>query len=284
MIMEKIVEFINSILPQIKQYSAKIVLFIAIMIASVLLSSIAQKVVIAGSKKNKNFDNTLEDVIREAVKYLVISIGLIVGLDVLGVNTTSIIALLGAAGIAVGLALKDTLSNIAAGVMLILLRPFKKGHFIEFSSFKGKVVEINFFTTILKTGDGLYISAPNSALWGNTLINYTRNGTRRVAIIVGISYDDSIDTGLEVLRKVADQEEQFLTDPAVEVMVESMGESSINLQLRGWVHVDEYWNVFWRTNRAVKLAIEEAGLTIPYPQRDLHIIHGENSPVKSLDC
>lgn len=282
--MEKIVEFINSILPQIKQYSAKIVLFIAIMIASVLLSSIAQKVVIAGSKKNKNFDNTLEDVIREAVKYLVISIGLIVGLDVLGVNTTSIIALLGAAGIAVGLALKDTLSNIAAGVMLILLRPFKKGHFIEFSSFKGKVVEINFFTTILKTGDGLYISAPNSALWGNTLINYTRNGTRRVAIIVGISYDDSIDTGLEVLRKVADQEEQFLTDPAVEVMVESMGESSINLQLRGWVHVDEYWNVFWRTNRAVKLAIEEAGLTIPYPQRDLHIIHGENSPVKSLDC
>lgn len=277
---ERILEFFNGQLPVLKLYGGKAVTFIIILVVSIIVSKIIQSLVLKTSKLNKNFDDTLEAMISEAVRYLIITIGLIIGLDVLGVNTGSIIALLGAAGLAVGLALKDTLSNIAAGVMLILLRPFRKGHFIEFGSYKGKVIEINFFTTILKTGDGLYISAPNSALWGNTLTNYTRNGTRRMSIVIGISYSDSIDAGLDVLRKIAEEEELFLPDPAPDVMVESMGDSSVNLQLRGWVTVDEYWNVYWRTNRKVKLAIEEAGLTIPFPQRDLHI-HQSSSETSS---
>lgn len=269
---ERLIELYTQFLPAIKLYSGKIILFILILIISVFVSKIAQKIFTKSRSLHKNFDDTLETVICEAIKYLIVTVGIIIGLDILGVNTTSIIALLGAAGIAVGLALKDTLSNIAAGVMLIILRPFRKGHFIEFGSYKGKVIEINFFTTILKTGDGLYISAPNSSLWGNTLTNYTRNGTRRVAVIVGISYSDSIEAGLEVLQKIAQEEELFLEDPAPEVMVESMGESSVNLQVRGWVSVDDYWNVYWGLNKKVKLAIEEAGLTIPFPQRDLHIM------------
>lgn len=268
---EEAIALLEKALPVIQNYTGKIVLFFVILLLSRFISKIAQSIILKASRKNKNFDDTLETAIREIINSIVMIIGIVVGLDVLGVNTASIIAVLGAAGLAVGLALKDTLSNVAAGAMLITLRPFKKGHFIEFGSFKGKVIEINFLTTILKTGDGLYISAPNGALWGNTVINYTRNGTRRMSIIIGISYSDSIETGLEVLQKVASEEPLFLADPAPEVMVESMGESSVNLQLRGWVIVDEYWNVFWKTNKKVKLAIEEAGLTIPFPQRDLHI-------------
>jgi small conductance mechanosensitive channel len=206
--------------------------------------------------------------------YGIYIIGGVFILDIFGVNTASLIALVGAAGLAIGLALKDTLSNIAAGIMLLILRPFRAGDFIEVGSLLGTVQEVNLFTTILETIDGLYIAAPNSVLWGNSIKNFTRNGKRRMDIVVGIAYSDSIERGFEVLRKIAASESRLLTAPEPQVMVATMGESAVNIQLRAWALNDDYWSSYWDLNKRVKEEIEQAGLSIPFPQRTLHVING----------
>jgi small conductance mechanosensitive channel len=205
------------------------------------------------------------------VTYIVYAIGLIIVLDLFGINTTSIIAILGAAGLAIGLALKDTLGNIAAGVMLIMLRPFKKGDYIESGSYQGTVQEVNFFNTVLETFDGLYISAPNGPVFNNSLKNFSRNGKRRMDIEVGISYGDSIDTAMEVLKRIAAEEKRFLPEPAPQVLVTAMADSSVNLQLRGWANNSDYWATRFDLTKKVKEEIEKAGLTIPFPQTDVHL-------------
>lgn len=183
------------------------------------------------------WENGYQDKYLDAVKSIqlrpasvVYAIGLIIVLDIFGVNTNSIIALLGAAGLAVGLALKDTLCNIAAGIMLLILRQFRVGHFIECGVYTGTVKEIGLFTTILETIDGLYLSMPNSSLWGTPIKNFTRNGKRRMDLVVGISYGDSIDKGFEVLKEIVEAESRFLKDPGPQVMVQALGDSSVNLQ------------------------------------------------------
>jgi small conductance mechanosensitive channel len=197
-------------------------------------------------------------------------VALVFILESLGVKATGLVALIGAAGLAIGLALKDTIGHIAAGIMILLLRPFKSGHYIECSSISGTVKEIGLFSTTLETSDGLYVMAPNSSLWGSPIKNITRNGKRRMDLIIGISYQDSIDTGFEVLRDLISKEKRFLSDPAPQVMVLSMGDSSVNLQLRAWTSIDNYWKTYWENNKMLKEAIEAAGLTIPFPQVDVH--------------
>ncbi len=154
--------------------------------------------------------------------------------------------------------------------MILFLRPFKAGQFIECSSVAGTVKEIGLFSTTLETPDGLFVMAPNSALWGSPIKNIHRNGKRRMDLVIGISYGDSIDTGFEVLKEIARNESRFLADPAPQVMVLSMGDSSVNLQLRAWATIDNYWPTFWENNKRLKEEIENAGLTIPFPQVDVH--------------
>ena len=250
----------------------KIFLALSIFIASVIISRIVRRSIIGANEKMQRIDATLMPVISSMAAYLVFTLGFLIILDVFGVNTNSIIALLGAAGIAVGLALKDTLSNIAAGIMLLFLRPFAIGDFITCGEVSGSVKEIGIFVTVIETADGLYISAPNNSLWGGPIKNFTRNGKRRMEITVGIDYQDSIEKGLKVLLEVAATESRLLTEPAPQVMVFSMGDSSINLQLRMWAPVDVYWEIYWAMNRKVKEEIELAGLSIPFPQRTLHVI------------
>lgn len=221
----------------------------------------------------ERFDATLVPILCTVASVVVYSIGFVIILDFFGVNTSSILALLGAAGLAIALALKDTLSNIAAGMMLLILRPFGAGHFIECGSVLGTVKEIGLFTTILETPDGLYISAPNSSLWGAPIKNYSKNGKRRMDLIVGISYSDSIDKGFEALQSVFQNEPRFLADPAPKMMVQAMADSSVNLQLRAWASVDDYWDIYWAANKKIKEQIEAAGLTIPFPQRDIHLFN-----------
>lgn len=216
------------------------------------------------------FDETLIPILCTAISVVVYAIGLVIVLDFFGVNTTSILALLGAAGLAIALALKDTLSNIAAGMMLLILRPFRAGHAIEFGSIRGKVKEIGLFTTILETPEGLYVSSPNSSLWGVPVTNFTQNGKRRMDLIVGISYADSIDEGFAVLQSVVQSEPRFLAEPEPKVMVVAMADSSVNLQLRAWASTDNYWDVYWDNTKKIKEQIEAAGLTIPFPQSDVH--------------
>ncbi|HAX17661.1 MAG TPA: mechanosensitive ion channel protein [Actinobacteria bacterium] len=220
----------------------------------------------------RRFDETLVPVINTITSYSIYAVCTVIVLDIFGVNTASIIALLGAAGIAVALALKDTLANIASGIMLLILRPFRKNDFIEFASMAGTVKEIGLFTTVMETPDGVYISAPNTSIWGVPIRNYTRNGKRRIDIVIGISYSDSIETAFNVMQKIIDNEKRFLPDPPPQIMVSSIADSSINIQLRAWTTVDDFWNVRWEQNKNVKERLEEAGLTIPFPQQDVHLI------------
>lgn len=249
-----------------------IVLALVILMASFIISKIIRKTIGKANEKINRFDATFVPILSTTSSYLVYIIGGVFILDIFGVNTTSIIALLGAAGLAIGFALKDTLSNIAAGIMLIFLRPFRAGDFVEFGSVLGTIQEINLFNTIVNTVDGLYVSSPNSLIWESNIKNFTRNGKRRMDIAVGISYADSIDKGLKVLLDIGNSEERFMEDPAPEVMVTSMGDSSVNLQLRAWAKIDDYWPTYWDLNKRVKEEIERAGLSIPFPQQDVHLI------------
>ncbi|MDR2738603.1 MAG: mechanosensitive ion channel family protein [Treponema sp.] len=216
-------------------------------------------------------DDTVSNLLRLTVRYGIFIICLIMIFNVFGINTASFLAILGAAGIAVGLALKDTLSNIAAGIILLFLGTYRRGDYIEFGAYSGTVKEISLFTTILETPDGVYISAPNSSIWGTPLKNYTRNSTRRMDIAVPIAYSDSIDTAFRVVKDLAAAESRFLADPAPQILVQSYGDSSVNVLLRVWVPTALYWPAYWDQMRVLKEKLEEAGLSIPFPQRDVHL-------------
>ncbi|PLX18584.1 MAG: mechanosensitive ion channel protein [Candidatus Muiribacterium halophilum] len=238
-----------------------------------IISKLIKNTIITKLNKMERFDKTLLPLTRTIIGLSIYTVGLVIILDIFGVNTNSIVALLGAAGIAIGLALKDTLSNIAAGIMILILRPLEVGDFIECAGNAGTVSEVGLFTTILKTPDGLYISVPNSNLSNSSIKNFTKNGTRRIEIVVGISYNDSIDKAFEVLNEIIKNEDRFLLEPAPTIAVQSMGDSSINIHLRAWAKLSDYWDIHWKLNKLIKEEIEKAGLTIPYPQRDVHMIN-----------
>ena len=257
----------------------KLILALAIVIASVLIARSVERAIQNSKSPLKKIDKTLLPILSSVAGYLVYIIAGLFILDIFGVNTASLIALMGAAGLAIGLALKNTLSNIAAGIMLLILRPFKVGDFVDASGTVGSVSEINLFTTIFKTNDGLYIASPNGKVWGGNIKNFTRNGKRRMDIVVGISFIDSIDDGLKVLKEIAASESRLLPEPAPKVMVASIGESAVNIQLRAWTVNGDYWQTVWDLNKRVKESIEQAGLTIPFPQRTLHIAESMASAI-----
>ncbi|MFA0813561.1 mechanosensitive ion channel family protein [Microbulbifer epialgicus] len=217
-------------------------------------------------------DATLVPVLRNITTWAIYIVGALVVLDIFGINTTSLIALLGATGLAVGLALKDTLQNIAAGFILLGLRPFRVGDVIQFDQALGTVREVGLFTTELDTPDGLHVSVPNSVIWGRALTNFSRNKTRRIEIVASIAYGDDIEAGLEVLRKLVEEEPRILAKPEPSYAVRALADSSVDLQLRAWTGTDQYWSVYWELMERLKPALEEAGLTIPFPQRELRIL------------
>lgn len=225
-----------------------------------------------GRAARRRLDPTLVPVLRTVTSIGIWALGGVAVLDICGVNANGLVALIGAAGLTVGLALRETLSNIAAGIMLLLLRPFRAGDVVDCGPRSGTVETVGLFTTILRAADGLYVSIPNGTIWSSDVVNYTRNGRRRLAVSVGIAYSDSIDQGLEVLRAVAAEEPRLLPDPEPSVAVTALGDSAVTLTLRGWTSVEDYWPTTFDLNRRVKLAIEAAGLTIPFPQCDVHLV------------
>lgn len=237
-------------------------------------TAIAARLVRRGVGRLSNrLDQTLIPVLSNIAVWATYIVGLLVILDMFGVNTTSLIALLGAAGLAIGLALKDTLQNIAAGFILLGLRPFRIGDTIQFGDTLGTVRQVGLFTTELDTVDGLRVSAPNSTIWGQTLINYSRNATRRIEIVASIAYGDDIETGMNVLRRLVTEEERILPEPEPNYAVRALADSSVNLHLRAWTANADYWDVYWSLMKKLKPALENEGLSIPFPQRDLHIIN-----------
>lgn len=240
--------------------------------------------------RNAKFvDSTLKPLAASIVRYTVLIFVLIAVLSNFGVQTASIIAVLGAAGLAIGLALQGTLSNIAAGVMILVLRPLKVDEFVEAGSVSGTVVEITLFTTLFKTADGVFISAPNSQIWNSAIKNYSRNPTRRLDIKVGISYDDDVDAALDFLRNLVASDPRVLKDPEPMSFVATLGESSVDLTARGWTNTPDFWATFWDLSRRSKTELEAAGFSIPFPQRDLHIKEGAETastaaPAKSTSA
>jgi small conductance mechanosensitive channel len=268
---EKISVFWSNHYTGIIDLGRDIIIALIIVIAGRLLTRGAVRLINRASASTLHIDETITSVLRLIIRYGIFIVCLIMILNVFGINTTSLLALLGAAGVAIGLALKDTLSNIAAGIILLFLRSYRKGDYIEFGSYSGTVKEISLFTTILETPDGIYVSAPNSGIWGTVLKNYTRNGRRRMDISIGISYSDSIDTAFRVMRDIIAAESRFMKDPAPQVLVQSLGDSSINILLRAWADTGVYWSIYWDQMKNIKEKFDEAGLHIPFPQRDLHV-------------
>lgn len=238
------------------------VLFLALTINKTI-NSLLQR------QAEKSLDKTIVPMLCSVVTAFIYAIAISIILENFGVSANSIIAMLGAAGLAIGLALKDTLSNIAAGIMLIALRPIRIDDYIECSSVSGTVKSIGLFSTELQTPDGIFISAPNTAIWHSPIKNFSRNSKRRMDIVVGIDYSDSIDTAIEVLTKLAQEESRVLETPAPNFFVQSMGDSSVNITFRVWVNRPDYWSVLHAMNKAIKEHIEAAGLTIPFPQRSI---------------
>lgn len=200
---------------------------------------------------------------------------LILMLEQVGINTTSLLALLGAAGLAVGLALKDSLSNFASGVMLILLKPFKVGDFIEAAGIAGVVDKVSVFNTVLVTGDNKEIIVPNAQIYQGTITNYSARALRRIDLIVGISYDDNIKKAKDLILQVIVGDERYLTEPEPVVAVAELADSSVNLVVRAWVKTPEYWPLRWHLLEQIKATLDDNGVTIPFPQRDVHIVSAD---------
>ncbi len=196
---------------------------------------------------------------------------IIAALSALGIQTAQFIAIIGAAGLAVGLALQGSLSNFAAGVLLILFKPIKVGDFVEVAGKIGTVKEVHIFNTILNSPENIRIIVPNSKIYGDIIKNYTVNGLRRVDLVVGISYGDDIKKAKGIIEAVMNDDEKVLKDPAPTVAVLELADSSVNLAVRPWIKPTDYWDVYFGITEKVKLALDENGITIPFPQTDVHL-------------
>jgi small conductance mechanosensitive channel len=205
------------------------------------------------------------------VYYLALVVVLIAVLNLFGIQTTSLIAVLGAAGLAIGLAMQGTLSNIAAGVMLLIFRPFRVGDFVEVAGVAGSVTEIGLFSSLLNTPDNVRIIVPNSSIFGETMKNYSANDTRRNDLVIGIGYGDDISRAVEVIRNVLSGEPRVLGDPEPLIAVSELADSSVNLVVRPWCRKEDYWGLRFDLTRQIKEELEAAGCSIPFPQRDVHL-------------
>jgi len=225
--------------------------------------------------KNAAVDEMLAGFLSAMAKYLIIAVTLLAVLNKFGVETTSLIAVLGAAGLAIGLALQGTLSNVASGVMLLLLRPFKVGDFVEVAGQAGTVKGVSLFTTEMSTGDNVQIIMPNSQVWGSAIKNYSAHDTRRVDLLAGISYEDDIDQAMAVIEKLAKNDDRIMTDPAPVLAVGELADSSVNLIVRLWVKSSDYWGVRWDMTKAIKQSFDKDGISIPYPQQVVHHVNAD---------
>ncbi len=219
-----------------------------------------------------NVDATLSRFLSSIVYMVLIVFVVLTALSALGVNTTNFLAILGAAGLAVGLALKDSLSNFAAGVMLVFFRPFKTGDYIEAAGISGTVVSIKIFDTILRTSDNRVITVPNALIYADTITNFSAEDKRRIDLVIGIGYDDDIARAKALIQGVLGQDDRILDEPPPVMLVVELGESSVDIAVRSWVNSGDYSQVRSDLLEHIKRALEAAGLSIPYPQRDLHIV------------
>ena len=221
--------------------------------------------------RHRGIDEVLIDFLGNIVYALVLIVAVVAAFDQLGIPATSFLAIIGAAGLAIGLALKDSLSNFASGVMLVLFRPFTKGDFIEAGGITGTVEEIRLVSTTLTTPDNKLITVPNSMMYSNAITNYSAKDTRRVDMVIGVGYNDDLKIAASVLEKVCASHPKVLKDPGTKIFINNLGDSAVDFVVRPWVNREDYWGVLADVLETAKVELEAAGCNIPYPQTDVHL-------------
>ena len=259
------------VVEQLTGYAGNLLSGLVIIILGFWFSGRISSIIRTRLSRIKSVDATLSPVIASVIRYVILLIAFVAGLGSFGIETTSIIAVIGAAGLAVGLALQGTLSNVAAGVMLLFLRPFKVGDWMETGTVSGTVNEIGLFSTIINTFDNIYISVPNSSIWGSIIINHSKYNTRRMDLDIGISYETDLDYAEKTLMALV-SDDRVLAESAPQFLVVAYADSAITVRLRLYANVDSYFPLFWDMMRQIKPALDNAGISIPYPQRDVRLI------------
>ena len=279
--MESIKQFFASadLMPMLSDWVIKI--FIALLIY--LIGKWIEKRITNFVRKlmeARDSDPTLINFLGNVVYAILLIAVILAALDTLGLPVTSLLAVVGAAGLAVGLALKDSLGNFASGVMLVMFRPFSKGDVVEVAGVTGKVNEVRIFSTILTTPDNKQIIIPNGQVASDTITNYTANDQRRVDLVFGVGYDDDLKLTREVLTRICANHPKVLDDPETNIFVMNLGDSSVDFAVRPWAKTEDYWTVWGDLLETGKMELEAAGCNIPYPQTDVHLHH--NNPIADL--
>ncbi len=221
--------------------------------------------------EKQGVEKTLETFVTNLVRMALLVLVIVAAIGALGVETTSFIAIFGAAGLAVGLALQGSLSNFAAGVLIVLFRPYRVGDFVEAAGISGTVEQVQILTTVLRTGDNKRVIVPNGQIMDSIITNYSANDTRRVDLVIGVSYDDDIDKVRNTIRAVVDADERILKEPETTIAVLQLADSSVNFAVRPWVRTADYWPVLFGLTEAIKKRFDAEGISIPFPQQDVHL-------------
>lgn len=268
---QQIMGFLREISPLLIDYGMQLLGAIAILIIGTWLSKKFAKKAVDSASKSGKVDDTLVPLIGNITRITIMIITILMVLSQFGVQTASVVAVLGAAGLAIGLALQGTLSNVASGVMLLIFRPFKVGDVAQVNGNVFLVDEIGLFMTKMHTFDNINVYLPNSQVWGSEIRNYSQNENRRVDLIMGIGYDDDIDHAMKAMREVLDADERVLAEPEPMLAVESLGDSSVNIMVRCWAKTPDWFATKLDLTRAMKYKLDEEDINIPYPQRDVHV-------------
>lgn len=262
----------EQIISYLSEYGLKILVSLAIFIIGKWVAKIITHFLKKMIRKAK-VEVTLVSFLGNVIYAILLVFVIIAALDHLGINTTTFAAAIAAAGLAIGLALQGSLSNLASGVLIIILHPFKIGDFIQSGSVSGKVKDIGILTTILTTGDNKTVIIPNTAIMSGTITNFSMEDTRRVDMVFGISYDDDMKKAKDIIAKVIAADKRVLAEPIPKIAISELADSSVNIIARPWVQKDDYWDVFFHLTEAVKNSFDKAGITIPYPKRDIHVLN-----------
>jgi len=256
----------------VEQYGTKLLFALIVLIIGVWVAKMIKGIVTKVLTK-RNLDPTITGFIANFTYILLMVFVALAALGKLGVQTTSFVAVIGAAGLAIGLALQGSLANFAAGFLMILFRPFKKGDYVEAGGTAGVVDQIQVFTTILKTPDNRLVIVPNAKVMGDNITNYSAMDTRRIDLTFGVGYTDDIPKVKSVLKKIAESDERVLKDPAPQILLGELADSSVNFIMRVWVKAGDYWPFHFETMEKVKIEFDKEGVSIPFPQRDVHLFN-----------
>lgn len=257
-------------------YGLQVVGAIVILIAGWILAGWLSKKVRKRCEQSLRIDETLTPLLEKITKVLVLLITALAVLNQFGVQTASLIAVLGAAGLAVGLAWQGTLSDIASGIMLLVMRPFNVGEAVEIDDVSGVVQEIGLVVTKINTFNNVAIVMPNSNVWGNNIKNYATNSIRRLDMVMGFGYDDNMDKALQVVKEIIDQEDRILDEPEPQIAISELGDSAVSMIVRPWTTTEDFWSTKFDLTKRFKERFDEEGLSIPYPQRDVHLFQNNN--------